>query len=158
MNHPPVLTGELADGQKAASATRRTLMALALLLSSALFLAMLMVVGVAWQQNQESVDQEGALLRDAWQQQRQSLETHLRDYAFWQEAWLHMYLTIDPDWAWNQQNLGPGLFREHQYDGVFVIDVDDRTRYAVVDGQLSTFTLEQWLGSQAQPLVEQARL
>lgn len=158
MNHPPVLTGELADGQKAASATRRTLMALALLLSSALFLAMLMVVGVAWQQNQESVDQEGALLRDAWQQQRQSLETHLRDYAFWQEAWLHMYLTIDPDWAWNQQNLGPGLFREHQYDGVFVIDVDDRTRYAVVDGQLSTFTLEQWLGTQAQPLVEQARL
>jgi len=157
MNHPPVLAYELADGQKATLAARRTLMALALLLISALFLSMLMVVGVAWNQNQESVARESQLLHNPWQQQQRTQVTELRDYAFWQEAWLHMYLTIDPDWAWHQQNLGPGLFSEHHYNGVFVVDVDNRTRYAMIDGKLSSLTLEAWLGDRALLLVERAR-
>lgn len=157
MNNFPAPPSELCDGQKATRATRRTVMALALLLSSALFLAMLMVVGIAWRQNQSSMEQESQLLRGALQARHQAITTDLRDYAFWHEAWEHLHLSVDRRWAWDLQNLAGELFTERGYDGVFVVDAADVTRYAVVDGRLSDITFQQWLGGQSPSLLNRAR-
>ncbi|HBV39447.1 MAG TPA: bifunctional diguanylate cyclase/phosphodiesterase [Erwinia sp.] len=133
-------------------------MSLILLMSGVMLLAMLMVVGIAWRQNDESIKQERFLLHNAWQDARQGLMTNIRDYAFWGEAWNHLHLKMDKVWAFDQQNLGPGLYSEFHYDGVFVIDGEGRTVYSVVNGQLNDMPLENWLGIQTVPLIARARL
>lgn len=158
MKYPPVLSPlPAADGQKTTFFTRRLLMSLTLLLSSVLLLSMLMVVGIAWRQNQDAVRQETSLLQNAWKESRQNILTDIRDYAFWGEAWNHLHLKVDRDWAFNQQNFGPGLFTEYHYEGVFVVDGQGRTSYAVIDGKLSDIPLESWLGIHTARLVQNAR-
>ncbi len=147
----------LTDGQKSTFFTRRLLMSLSLLMSVALLLAMLMVVGAAWKQNESSVKQESLLLHNGWKDRRQNLVKNIRDYAFWGEAWKHLHLKVDTEWAFDQQNLGSGLFSEFHYEGVFVVDGEGHTRYSVINGQMSDLTLESWLGTHAMPLVRQAR-
>ncbi|MGB9097482.1 bifunctional diguanylate cyclase/phosphodiesterase [Erwinia sp.] len=132
-------------------------MSLTLLLSSVMLLAMLLVVGIAWRQNTEAVKQETFLLHNTWKATRQNLLTDIRDYAFWGEAWNHLHVTVDPVWAYDQQNFGPGLFSEYHYEGVFVVDGMGRTRYAVINGKQSDLKLESWLGIHAAPLIRSAR-
>lgn len=133
-------------------------MSLTLLLSGVMLLAMMMVVGIAWRQNESSIRQESFLLQNAWKDRRQDLMKNIRDYAFWGEAWNHLHLKVDTNWAFEQQNLGPGLYSEFHYEGVFVVDGEGRTRYAVINGELSDRPLESWLGMQAAPLIGRARL
>lgn len=159
MNIPPLLnTLAIADGQKTTFFTRRLLMSLTLLLSGVMVFAMLMVVGIAWRQNENALRQETFLLHNAWKDNRQSILTDIRDYAFWGEAWNHLHLKVDPVWAWDQQNFGPGLFTGYHYDGVFVVDGEGRTRYSVIDGKLSDLPLESWLGMHTAPLIKRARM
>ncbi|MEZ0583633.1 EAL domain-containing protein [Erwinia sp. STN24] len=158
MNFPPMLSHQVPYGQKSTFFTRRIAVSLILLMSGVTLLAMLMVVGIAWRQNEEAVKQESFLLHNAWQDARQELMTNIRDYAFWGEAWNHLHLTMDKVWAFEQQNLGPGLYSEFHYDGVFVVDGEGRTTYSVVNGQLDDLQLESWLGIQTAPLIARARL
>ncbi|WP_342754988.1 EAL domain-containing protein [Pantoea sp. MBD-2R] len=158
MNFSPLQTNlVLTDGQKSTFFTRRLLMSLSLLMSGVVLLSMLMVVGIAWRQNESSIRQESLLLHNGWKDRRQDLMKNIRDYAFWGEAWNHLHLNVDTDWAYDQQNLGPGLFSEFHYEGVFVVDGEGRTRYSVINGQLSDLPVESWLGTHAAPLVRQAR-
>lgn len=158
MKFPPTLNLHLtAEGHKTTFFTRRLLMSLSLLLSIVMLLAMLLVVGIAWRQNADAVKQETFLLHNAWKENRQNILTDIRDYAFWGEAWNHLHLTVDPVWAYDQQNFGPGLFTEYHYEGVFVVDGSGRTSYAVINGKLSDLKLESWLGIHAAPLIKSAR-
>jgi len=158
MKYPPVVSPlPAADGHKATFFTRRLLMSLTLLLSSVLLLSMLMVVGIAWRQNEDAVKQETFLLQNAWKESRQSILTDIRDYAFWGEAWNNLHLKVDRTWAFNEQNFGPGLFTEYHYEGVFVVDGEGRTSYAVINGKLSDIQLESWLGIHTAPLIRSAR-
>lgn len=158
MSHPQspnILTNN--DAQNTLFFTRKLLMWLTLLLSGVMLLAMLMVVGIAWHQNDEAQRQESFLLHNAWKDARQNMLTDIRDYAFWGEAWNRLHLRIDTAWAFDQQNFGPGLYSEYHYEGVFVVDGSGKTRYALIDGKLAHLSLESWLGTQAQPLMKQAR-
>lgn len=158
MHFPPVLNQQIPYGQKSTFFTRRIAMSLILLMSGVMLLAMLMVVGIAWRQNEESIKQESFLLHNAWQDERQNLMTNIRDYAFWGEGWNHLHLTMDKVWAFDQQNLGASLYSEFHYEGVFVIDGEGRTAYSVIDGKLDDMPLENWLGIQSAPLIARARL
>ncbi|WP_380181836.1 EAL domain-containing protein [Kalamiella sp. sgz302252] len=158
MNLPSLLSAQAPYGQKTTFFTRRILMSLTVLLSGVMLLAIVMVVGIAWRQNEEAVRQESFLLHNAWKDARQDLMTNIRDYAFWGEAWNHLHLKMDTVWAFDQQNMGPGLFSEFHYEGVFVVDGEGRTTYTVINGKLDSLPLESWLGVQAAPLVARARL
>lgn len=158
MRFPPVASPlPAAEGHKTTFFTRRILISLSLLLSFVMLMAMLMVIGIAWRQNQDSIRQESFLLHNAWKDSRQSILTDIRDYAFWGEAWNRLHLTVDTVWAFDQQNFGPGLYSEYHYEGVFVVDGEGRTRYAVINGKLSDLPLESWLGIHAVPLIKHAR-
>ncbi|WP_233268316.1 EAL domain-containing protein [Pantoea sp. BAV 3049] len=158
MKIAPLLSNPaLTDGQKTTFFTRRLLMSLTLLLSGVMLFAMLMVVGIAWRQNENSLRQETFLLHNAWKESRQNILTDIRDYAFWGEAWNHLHLRVDPVWAYDQQNFGPGLYSEYHYEGVFVVDGEGRTRYSVINGKMSDLPLESWLGIHAAPLIKRAR-
>lgn len=158
MNFFPILNHQLPYGQKTTFFTRRILMALSLLLSVMMLLSMMMVVGIAWRQNEESVKQESFLLHNAWKDMRQDVMTNIRDYSFWGEAWNHLHLKMDKVWAFDQQNLGPGLYSEYHYEGVFVVDGQGRTTYSVINGKLSDLPLESWLGIYTAPLIAKVRL
>ena len=64
---------------------------------------------------------------------------------------------MDKEWAFDQQNFGPGLYSEYHYEGVFVVDGAGRTRYAVINGKVSTMPVEQWLGKLSRSVVDEAR-
>lgn len=137
--------------------TRRSLRILSLLLFGTLFLSMVMVIAIAQQQNKASVRHDEVLMQHAWHSRHQAMLADIRDYAFWGEAWNHLHVTLDDNWAFTEENLGPGLYSEYHYEGVFVVDGKNQTRYAVINGQLSSLTLEAWLGKHVQPLLMAAR-
>ena len=158
MNLPSLLPFNLRTEETSTTCfTRRTLLVLGCMLATVLLTTVVVIITIAVQQNKTVLAQEKFLLRNAWQERQQSILTDIRDYAFWGEAWSHLHLQVDKDWAFDQQNLGPGLYSEYHYEGVFVVDGSGRTRYAVINGQLSDMPLEQWLGKQAAVMVQQAR-
>lgn len=158
MNFSPIQTPlVLTDSQKSTFFTRRLLLLLSLLISGVVLLSMLMVVGIAWRQNESAIRQESLLLHNSWKDRRQDLVKNIRDYAFWGEAWNHLHLKVDTIWAFEQQNFGPGLFSEFHYEGVFVVDGEGRTRYSVINGRMSDLPIESWLGTHAVSVVRQAR-
>lgn len=137
--------------------TRRSLRTLTLLLFGVLLLSVIMVLVIAHRQNSESIQQDRALLRQAWQSQQHEMLTNVRDYATWGEAWKNLHLTVNKVWAWDEENFGASLYTEYHYDGVFVMDGQNQTRYSLIRGALSDRGLESWLGAQITQLAAAAR-
>lgn len=95
--------------------------------------------------------------RKAVQSLEKSLRVTVKDYAFWSDAYKHLHMTVDTDWAFARGNIGATLFDDFGFQGLFVVDDANRTVYAVVDGQLQTVELNQWLGAPITEILEQAR-
>ncbi len=158
MNLSPLLPFNLRPAEKPTTLfTRRTLVVLGCIMGVVLITMVTMIVFIALRQNSAALAQEKFLLRNAWQDRQQSVLTDIRDYAFWGEAWNHLHLRVDKEWAFDQQNFGPGLYSEYHYEGVFVVDGAGRTRYAVINGKVSTMPVEQWLGKLSRSVVDEAR-
>lgn len=137
--------------------TGRSLRTLSLLLFGVLLLMLVIVIAIAQQQNDRSIKHDTMLMRHAWQARQQAMLTDIRDYAFWGEAWNNLHVTVNKNWAFNEENFGPGLYSEYHYEGVFVVDGAGHTRYAVINGQLSDLPLEAWVGEQSGSLLMAAR-
>ncbi|QDD92017.1 bifunctional diguanylate cyclase/phosphodiesterase [Pseudomonas oryzihabitans] len=81
----------------------------------------------------------------------------LTDYSFWIEAYARTEQQVDVDWAYDQDNVGPSLYKNYGVNGAFILAPDGTTRYAVVDGELSQLRLELWLKEDQVTLLAQAR-
>ena len=95
--------------------------------------------------------------RKAVQSLEKSLRVTVKDYAFWSDAYKHLHMTVDTDWAFARGNIGATLFDDFGFQGLFVVDDANRTVYAVVDGRLQSVELTQWLGGPITEILEQAR-
>ncbi|WP_460114510.1 bifunctional diguanylate cyclase/phosphodiesterase [Pseudomonas sp. H3_G03] len=95
--------------------------------------------------------------RRAVQSLEKSLRVTVKDYAFWSDAYRHLHVKVDDDWAFVRGNIGASLFDDFGFQGLFVVDDANRTVYTVVDGQLQTVELTQWLGGPITGIIEQAR-
>ena len=95
--------------------------------------------------------------RRAVQSLEKSLRVTVKDYAFWSDAYRHLHVKVDDDWAFVRGNIGASLFDDFGFQGLFVVDDANRTVYAVVDGQLQTVELTQWLDGPITGIIEQAR-
>ncbi|MGD8106975.1 bifunctional diguanylate cyclase/phosphodiesterase [Pantoea sp. FN0302] len=158
MNLPSLLSFNLrTEDTPATLFTRRTLLVLGCMFATVFLTTAVFIIAIAMRQNTTALTQEKFLLRNAWQDRQQSILSDIRDYAFWGEAWNHLHLQVDKEWAFTQQNFGPGLYKEYHYEGIFVVDGSGRTRYAVIDGQLSDMPIESLLGKQGTVIVQQAR-
>ncbi|WP_295463467.1 diguanylate cyclase [uncultured Pseudomonas sp.] len=67
------------------------------------------------------------------------------NYAKWGEAYKHLHLTVDLFWANDERNVGDIPYELYGYNGVFVLNPEDRTVYAVIDGVPTQRPVEQWL-------------
>jgi len=137
--------------------TRRSLRVFSLLLSGVLLLVVLMVLVIAQRQNRDATEHDRQRLRQAWDARQETMLTEVRDYAFWREAWRNLHLTLNKRWAWDEENLGPDLYSEYHYEGVFVVDSAGRTRYAVINGKLADMPLGAWVGAQSAELLRDVR-
>ncbi|KTT41042.1 signaling-like protein, partial [Pseudomonas oryzihabitans] len=81
----------------------------------------------------------------------------LTDYSFWIEAYARTEQQVDVDWAYDQNNVGPSLYKSYGVNGAFILAPDGTTRYAVVGGELSQLRLDSWLKADQAVLLAQAR-
>ena len=95
--------------------------------------------------------------RKAVQSLEKSLRVTVKDYAFWSDAYKHLHVKVDKDWAYARGNVGATLFHDFGFQGLFVVNDTNRTVYAVVDGELHTIDLTQWLTQPIVEIIEQAR-
>ncbi len=86
-----------------------------------------------------------------------SLRSVVKDYAFWGDAYKHLHVAVDTDWAYVRQNIGPSLYDDFGFQALFVVDDTDRTVYAVVRGQLQQVPANDWLKEALAPIVAEAR-
>ncbi|WP_065257369.1 bifunctional diguanylate cyclase/phosphodiesterase [Pseudomonas bananamidigenes] len=80
-------------------------------------------------------------------------KNYITSYAYWTTAYEHLSGQVDTNWAYTEQNMGKTLFTSDGYDGVFVLD-RERTKYAVVRGQLLDAQMPGFLQVPAQTLID----
>ncbi|WP_411380484.1 EAL domain-containing protein [Pseudomonas sp. MPB26] len=95
--------------------------------------------------------------RKAVQSLEKALRVTVKDYAFWSDAYKHLHVKVDEDWAYVRGNIGATLYDDFGFQGLFVVNDANRTVYAVIDGQLKNVELTQWLGRSISDVLEQAR-
>ncbi|KQN48797.1 diguanylate cyclase [Pseudomonas sp. Leaf48] len=95
--------------------------------------------------------------KKAVQSLEKSVRATVKDYAFWGETYKYLHVQVDPDWAYVRQNLGPSLYPDFGFRGVFVVSDDNRTVYSVVEGKLSSVAAADWLKQSIAPILEKAR-
>ncbi|MBK5553872.1 MULTISPECIES: EAL domain-containing protein [unclassified Pseudomonas] len=83
-------------------------------------------------------------------------KNYITSYAYWTSAYEHLNGQVDTDWAYTQQNIGKTLFTNDGYEGVFVVD-RERTKYAVIRGQLVQGDFSSYLTASAATLIDQVQ-
>ncbi|CNH98189.1 sensory box-containing diguanylate cyclase [Yersinia aldovae] len=136
---------------------KRTLQAMALLIGITIMIAAIGIIFIASQLNEQALSQSRFLVEKAWHMRQGSIKARMKDNAFWGDAYQHLSVTVDTDWAYVSQNLGPSLYKDFSYEGVFVIDGRGNTRYSVINGQLVHTDLQSWLTQDITPLIDAAR-
>lgn len=91
------------------------------------------------------------------EQVRNEVGRNIINYSKWGEAYQHLHLTVDKPWADEQRNVGDIPFELYGYNGALVIDAQDRTVYAVIDGKPSDVQANDWLEGDLKGLIAAAR-
>lgn len=138
--------------------TRKTLVRMASLLVLAFVLMATFLIRISFSQNEQALAQSRFFAEKAVKARQENLLRSIGDYAFWGDAYQNLHARVDIGWAYTRRNLGPSLFEDFGYEGVFVIAPDNRTVYAVIDGQLESTSARSWLQGDVSALVERARL
>lgn len=154
---PLVPTSLMKEQASNLSLTRLSLVGFSGLLLLIFLLASVLIVSIAFKQNRDAEKHGHFYTQKAVQSLEKSVLLTITDYAFWGDAYVHLHKTMDTDWAFVRQNLGPTLFDDFGFQGVFVIGPDDRTAYAVIEGQLQSIDAQTWLKQPITTLLEQAR-
>jgi diguanylate cyclase (GGDEF)-like protein/PAS domain S-box-containing protein len=89
--------------------------------------------------------------------ERRLLQLTIKDYSFWGEAYRHLHLKVDMEWAYVRENFGPALYDDFGYQAAFVIGPGNRSVYAVIDGKYETIAAADWLGRPVDEWVAAAR-
>lgn len=91
------------------------------------------------------------------EQVRNEVGRNIINYAKWGEAYKHLHMTVDKVWADEQRNVGAVPYELYGYNGVLVIDAQDHTSYAVIDGKPSMIQASDWLDGNLDALISDAR-
>lgn len=150
---------EAVDDKRAVSRkviTRRLILMFAGLMGLALAVGVTSLYRIAGTLDEREVKQSRFHAQSALQGLQKTQEAFLISYAFWQVGYDHLEGPVDVRWAYEQDNVGPTLYNNSGYEGVFIID-DARTSYAMLNGQLSDVPIERFTEARAQ-ILEQARM
>lgn len=136
--------------------TRRLILVFAGLMGLAVAVGVTSLYRIAGTLDAREVRQSRFYAESALQGLQKTQQAFLVSYAFWQVGYDHLNGTVNRQWAYEEDNVGPTLYHNSGYEGVFVID-DGETDYAMLDGQLSDAPIEH--STDAKGLIlQQARL
>ncbi|GAB7533682.1 hypothetical protein PS3A_60990 [Pseudomonas sp. 3A(2025)] len=90
-------------------------------------------------------------------QVRNEVGLNIINYSKWGEAYKNLHIKVDKVWADDQRNVGDIPFDLYGYNGVLVINAQDRTVYAVIDGQAANVQASDWLQGDLHALLVAAR-
>ncbi len=103
-------------------------------------LTLLIALGLLWhvagRQDEHAEQLSRRLLATSLAERREALERILGDYAGWGDAYQHLHVTVDPEWAFVAGNVGRSLYEVLGYEMVAAIDAQGRTVYALEEGRL----------------------
>ena len=116
---------------------RRTVPAVAALVILSFVLMAALLVKIAGDLDRHASEQAARFAHAAIERRLHETEREVKDYAAWGEAYQHLHLKTDVEWAFNRQNAGPTLYTDLGYDFVFVVGPDGRLTYAMVNGELA---------------------
>ncbi|WP_274604369.1 bifunctional diguanylate cyclase/phosphodiesterase [Erwinia persicina] len=137
--------------REASGLVRQPMIAMLFLLGTLFILAIIALFFIAGRQNAHEDEHFRLLMGKAIENRQEIMHSHTLDNADWGEAYENLHLTINTEWAWDNQNLGASLYQTFHYEGIFVISPDGQTRYSVINGQLHLQLVESWLGTDPVP-------
>lgn len=145
------ISGTDLEPKQTATLIKRALQLMFSLLAVLFIVAIIALLTIVRNINDSSDKHSAMLLEKAIHNRVDTLTTHIKDYAWWGEAYQHLHPKIDTDWAYTRQNMGATLWRDFEYEGLFVLDGSGKTRYSVINGKLVTDSLQSWLGEDPLP-------
>jgi diguanylate cyclase (GGDEF)-like protein/PAS domain S-box-containing protein len=134
--------------------TRRLAFAVGLLFIAGIIAAAAVLSSIAKHLDNEDVQETRFYSVRALDNRITASKNYITSYAYWTTAFDHLNDKVDVGWAYTDQNMGKTLFTSDSYDGVFVLD-RERTKYAVVRGQLLQSDISAYLQLPASTLVDQ---
>lgn len=146
------------------AATRRSRQLILRLLPA--ICALLLLIGLsgyllvqnALNQDRDVQQRSRTFISRTLEQVRNEVGRNIINYAKWGEAYRHLHMTVDKVWADEQRNVGAVPYELYGYNGVLVIDAQNRTRYAVIDGKPSMMQASDWLEGDLDALIADVRL
>lgn len=157
MPHPLPHSEATAPPHFRSTFARRTLPAIVTVLLLALAATTLTLVHVAHQQDALAAQQSLHFASKAIEARQPSLIGSVSDNAFWGDAYQNLHQRVDLEWAYTRQNLGPSLYQDFGYEGLFVVAPNGKTVYSVIEGELRTLDIRQWLHGDLDSLLARAR-
>ncbi|PKH12713.1 diguanylate cyclase [Pseudomonas sp. 43NM1] len=139
------------------SLARASLFKFVALLAGVFVLASISLVYLANDLDRTEEVESAFYAKKAMQSLEKSMLSTVRDYAFWGDAYRHLHVEVDVDWAFVQQNIGPTIYSDFGFQGLFVVNDTNRTVYSVVKGELKAVEVSQWLGQSITAIVDKAR-
>lgn len=127
------------------------------LLAGVFLLAAISLVYLAQDLDRTEQEKNAFYVRKAVQSLEKSLAVTVQDYAFWGDAYRHLHAEVDTDWAYINQNIGPTLYDDFGFQGLFVVDDQNRTVYSVIDGKQRSEEASDWLRQPIAGIADAAR-
>lgn len=137
--------------------TRASLFKFVGLLAGVFLLASYSLVYLANDLDRTEEVESAFYVNKAMESLEKSMGSTAKDYAFWGDAYKHLHIVVDPDWAYVRQNIGTTLYTDFGFPGVFVVNDVNRTVYSVVKGELTSVEVTQWLEHSIAAILDTAR-
>ncbi|MCW6510462.1 diguanylate cyclase domain-containing protein [Lichenifustis flavocetrariae] len=92
---------------------------------------------ISRQLDRRAAEQAATFAHNIIEQSSARLEKDVKSYAAWGEAYQHLHVSTDFEWAYVRENIGPLLFRDYGYDDVLVVGPTGAVTYALLKGDLA---------------------
>lgn len=145
-----------SPGLPTRSFTRRTFPAIMLLLFVMSALAIGVLLNITQNQDERAREQSLFFAQRAIEGIRTGIGRDLSDYSKWSDAYRHLHVTVDKDWAYDQENIGSSVYSLYGYQAVFVVSPSGKTVYSVIEGQMAEVDAHAWLTGDLQGLAKLA--
>ncbi|QGR08904.1 diguanylate cyclase (plasmid) [Pantoea phytobeneficialis] len=132
---------------------RQPLIIMILLMFFGFIITLGMIFFIASDLNSISDTEDSVLIRKLIQNQQDDISSHLTDNAVWGGSYKNLHEKVNLNWAWEQQNLGASLYKDFGYNGIFVINPAGKTVYSIINGKLSTDSIQQWMETDPTPAI-----
>lgn len=127
------------------------------LLTGVFFLAGYLILYLAHDLDRNEETESAFYTNKAVRALEKSISATVKDYAFWGDAYKHLHVKVDTDWAYVRQNVGPTLYSDFGFKGIFVVNSANQTVYSVVEGQLQRVDASSWLKQALPDVLTKAR-